>query len=360
VSDPKAEIERIQNALAAADDAIVDALDARARATLELKQLREENADLYFTRPRDHDIVARLRERAQAFPAEQIGAVMSEVLSGCQRLVAPMEVAFVGQEGGFGHLAARKHFGGAAHLHAVPSSKDVLADVERGRVAFGVLPFETSYDGVVTETLDLLARSDARICAEIPVRRSFHLLSKSGEPERIEKIYASSSAITACTDYLARRFPDAIILDARNGFVAAEQAAADETAAALATDVVAERVELRSAERSIEDRADLQTRYVAVGNDLPPRTGVDRTALAVATNDAPGVLFDCLRPFADRKVNVYHLETRPARGWDYRYLVLFEVDGHVTDRSVLAAIEELRTANRFVKVLGSYPRQTEG
>jgi len=123
--------------------------------------------------------------------------------------------------------------------------------------------------------------------------------------------------------------------------------------------VVAEVVSLLPAERSIEDRGDLQTRYVAVGNDLPPRTGADRTALAVATHDAPGVLFDCLRPFADRKVNIHHLETRPARGWDWRYLVLFEVDGHITDRAVLAAIEELRTANRFVKVLGSYPRQPE-
>ena len=38
-----------------------------------------------------------------------------------------------------------------------------------------------------------------------------------------------------------------------------------------------------------------------------------------------------------------------------RYLILLEVDGHMTDRPVLAAIEELRTSSRYVKVLGSYP-----
>jgi prephenate dehydratase len=56
---------------------------------------------------------------------------------------------------------------------------------------------------------------------------------------------------------------------------------------------------------------------------------------------------------------LYRLETRPARGWEFRYLVLFEVDGHVTDRAVLSSVEELRTAGRYVKVLGSYPRVKE-
>jgi chorismate mutase/prephenate dehydratase len=108
-------------------------------------------------------------------------------------------------------------------------------------------------------------------------------------------------------------------------------------------------------ERSIEDVADLWTRYVAVGHDFPPRSGTDRTAIALALHDAPGVLIECLRPFSDRKLNIFRLETRPARGWDFRYLILIEVDGHITDRPMLAAIEELRGASRYVRVLGSYP-----
>jgi chorismate mutase / prephenate dehydratase len=108
-------------------------------------------------------------------------------------------------------------------------------------------------------------------------------------------------------------------------------------------------------DRSIEDLSDLETRYVAIGNDFPPRTGRDRTAVAIALHDAPGVLIECLRPLADRKLNIYRLETRPARGWAWRYLILVEVDGHVTDRAILAALEDLRTSSRYVKVLGSYP-----
>jgi chorismate mutase/prephenate dehydratase len=180
-------------------------------------------------------------------------------------------------------------------------------------------------------------------------------VSQSGDREQVKKIYASPSAITACEGMLRERFAEALVIDTRNAVVAAQRAREEADAAALVTDWGAEQAGLAYVERAIEDVSDLETRYVAVGDDFPPRTGRDRTAIALALHDAPGVLIDCLRPFADRKLNIFRLETRPARGWDWRYLILVEVDGHITDRPILGAIEELRTSSRYVKALGSYP-----
>ncbi|MDH5671735.1 MAG: chorismate mutase [Myxococcales bacterium] len=350
------EPERIREALRQADQALAEALDARARAVREAVALRERSPDLYFSLPRDHEVIAYTTERVKELPAQAVSAVMTEVLSACSALVAPPIIAYVGQAGGFGHQAARKKFGSSAVLRPVDSAAEVLSEVERGQADFGIVPFETSHDGAVTATLNLLARSELKISAEIPIRRAFHLISQSGERDEVHKIYASSSAIAACEHYLAEHFPEATIIDVRNGVIAADHAAREPDAAALTTDLVATTSKLTIVERSLEDVEDLETRYVAVGNDFPPRTGLDRTAVALALHDAPGVLMECLRPFADRKLNLYRLETRPARGWEFRYLILFEVDGHITDRSVLAAIEELRGSSRYVKVLGSYPR----
>ena len=36
--------------------------------------------------------------------------------------------------------------------------------------------------------------------------------------------------------------------------------------------------------------------------------------------------------------------------------LFLEMDGHITDRAVLTAVEELRRLARHAKVLGSYPR----
>jgi len=356
MSDFKAKYERIQSDVEAADKALAAALDQRVAAVRGLLELRAEDPGGYYSLPRDADVKARMAESVQAFPSDAVRAVMTEVLSVCQRIVAPVEVAFAGVEGGFGHLAARAHFGAAATLHAVPSSEEVLAEVERGHCSYGLLPFETSYDGAVTNTLNLLARSDVKLCAEVPVRRAFHLLNQTGATDHVTRVYASASALTACERYLRDHYPDAELHDVRSGLVGAGQAKRDPSYAALGTELVAELSGLSFAVRNIEDVSDLHTRYVAVGNDYPPRTGEDRTAIALALHDAPGVLIDCLQPFAERKINIYRLETRPARGWEFRYLILIEVDGHITDRSLLAAVEDLRGSSRYVKVLGSYPK----
>ena len=242
---------------------------------------------------------------------------MTEMLSACARMIAPLEIAYVGQEGGFGHLGRAQAL--RQLRRAAPRRERRRRRCRRSSAAAPRSRSCRSRPRTTApspRTLNLLARSDAKICAEIRIRRAFHLISQSGEREQVKKIYASSSAIAACESYLRERFPNAIVIDCRNGMVAAQHAKDEADAAALATDLVAEQSGLAFVERSIEDLSDLETRYVAVGNDFPPRTGRDRTAVAIALHDAPGVLIECLRPFADRKLNIYRLETRPARGWD--------------------------------------------
>lgn len=356
MSDAKHDLERIRAALEAADRHLVEALDARAKAVLELAQVRAKTEGAYSVAPNDDEVVEKLVEKSHGFAKPALRSIVKEVLSASANLVGPVEVAYAGQEGGFGHLAARAHFGASATHKPVESAEAMLQAIARGRVAFGVLPFETSHDGAVTQTLNLLARSDVKICAEVPIRRSFHLLSRAGEPRQVKTICATPSALVAAERYLARAFPDVTLVDTRTHMAAAERAAQDTETAALGTSVLAELAGLPILEHTVEDVPDLDTRYVVVGNALPPRSGRDCTSVVVALHDGPGVLIDCLRPFAERKINLSRLETRPARGWEFRYLILVEVDGHITDRPTLAAVEELRSEGRYVKVLGSYPR----
>jgi chorismate mutase/prephenate dehydratase len=349
------EIERLRSMLEVADNALGEALDARAMAVKALADFKAGSPDTYLALRRDNEVIARMIERVQVFPRNAMRSVMTDVLSACTQMIAPVNIVYVGQEGGFGHLAARRQYGDSATLRPVDSAEQALSEVERGHASYAIVPFETSNDGAVTASLNLLARSDAKICAEVRVGRRFHLISQTGARDAVHKVYAAAGAITACEGFLRRSFPGALVIDVRNGVIAAQHAKEDAESAALATDLVAERAGLTYVERTIEDTSDLETRYVAVGNDYPPRSGKDRTALAIALHDAPGVLIECLQPFADRKLNIFRLETRPARGWAFRYLILVEVDGHVTDRPVVSAIEQLRTSSRYVKVLGSYP-----
>ena len=223
-------------------------------------------------------------------------------------------------------------------------------------MSFGVVPLETSSEGAVTATLHGLVASDAKLCAELTLPVQYQLFSQSGDPEQVLKIYGAAPAIGACERFFRNRFPDAIVVDVVSGEVAASFALNDDQAAAVGPELLGELHQLEIVHDHIEDLANVEMRFGIVGRELPSRTGQDRTAIAFAPGDEPGALHRGLEPFADRKINLSRLESRPAIGGEWKHIFFVEIDGHVTDRSLLTAIEELRRIARFVKVLGSYPR----
>ena len=88
MADPKQELERIREALAAADGTLAEALDARARATRELAALKTQNPELLVNLPRDHEVIAQHVERVRDFPKDAAAAVMTDVLSACSAVTA--------------------------------------------------------------------------------------------------------------------------------------------------------------------------------------------------------------------------------------------------------------------------------
>jgi chorismate mutase / prephenate dehydratase len=282
--------------------------------------------------------------------------VLREVLAATDAIVGPKTVAYLGPEGGFGHVAARRHFGAPATLRAVDSIAEVLEEVTRGRVSFGVIPLETSSEGAITATLHGLAESDVRICAEHAVPSSHHLFSLSGNPADVERIHGTPPAIAACERLLRNHFPHATVVDVPSGEAAAQQARQDERSAALGTEILGELYGLETARERVEDAHGIDIRFAIVGSDLPPRTGADRTVMALAVQDSPGELYQALQPFASRGINLTRIESRPAIGKPWKYLFFVEMDGHITERPLLTAIDELRNISQFVKILGSHPR----
>src|SRR5690242_7066732 len=98
MADDKHEIERIRAAIDASEAALAEALDARARAVGAFATLRAQSPEAYFTLPRDNEVITRMLERVAVFPKDAVRPVMTEILSACNRLTAPLEIAYVGQE----------------------------------------------------------------------------------------------------------------------------------------------------------------------------------------------------------------------------------------------------------------------
>jgi chorismate mutase/prephenate dehydratase len=349
-------LRRITNELEEADRQIVAALNARAKAIHEYLALREETGEVPLRLPKKAVVIEGARALAREFPAASIEPVFREVLSACTALITSDVVAYFGTPGDLAHAAARDYFGHAPRFRPAESVSAVLEAVIHGHATFGVVPLETSSDGAITATLKGLTATDAKLCAERVVPLRYQLLSQSGDPAHVLKIYGAAPAIAACERQLRSRYPDAILVDVQSGEAAAHFALGDDQSAALGSPLLRELHGLKLIDDRLEDDPDVITRFGIVGNRLPSRTGRDRTVLAIAPGDEPGALHRALRPLADRGINLTRIESRPSTGTQWKHVFFLEMDGHITDRAVLTAVEELRRTVRYAKVLGSYPR----
>jgi chorismate mutase/prephenate dehydratase len=356
MSDSKGRLVQLRAAIDAADGELMKALDGRARAVRELAALKESDPNAFVSLPTSDEVLARLREQRRDFPAPGLDSVVREVLSVCAEMVAPVRVAVLGPAGGFGHAAARAHFGTRASVDALETVGDVFAALERKAVGYGVVPLETSSDGTLFATLSGLAAGRARITAERTIAGQYHLFSKTGNAADVERVYGAAQVFAACSRALKSGFPRAPQLDMQSGIVAAQLAAEDHGAAAVGPELLGEIAALRVVRRDLEDDATLQLRFVILGSEAPRRTGRDRTMLALALGEEPGSLYAALQPFAEREINLTRLESRRVAGSGLGELFFLELDGHISDRPVLTAVEEVKAKSRNVRVLGSYPR----
>jgi chorismate mutase/prephenate dehydratase len=363
MADARDEMEQIRAAIEQADAELIAALDARARAVRDFVALRERDPHGDHVLPTSAEVIARLRELRRDFPEQGLEPVLREVLGACAQMIAPGQVAVVGPEGGFAHLAARRWFGARTEIRVAPTVRDAFEAIEGGHVPHAVVPFETSSDGALSATLAALTDTSAKVVGELSLPNSYHLFSCTGNAADVERIYGAAATLAACERTLRAEFPRAALLDVRSGVVAAQLALDDHGAAALGSELLAEMAAapdggqtLRIVRRDVEDDRDVHTRFVVLGRQQPQRTGSDRTMMLLVLSGEPGSLYAALQPFAERGINVTRLESRRVRGAAWQDVVFVELNGHVSDRSLLTAIDEVKARARHVKVVGSYPR----
>ena len=115
---------------------------------------------------------------------------------------------------------------------------------------------------------------------------------------------------------------------------------------------------LMSKSGRIEDNIHNFTRFLVVSRTSPERTGRDKTSVMFSVKDRTGALYDLLRPFAMRGINLTKIESRPSRRKAWEYLFFVDVEGHVADERVKQTLEEVKRQCLFLKILGSYPSGT--
>ncbi len=354
-----ADLEDIRTQIDALDEQIQQLINARAELAAEVKSAKGGHGSAvdYYRPDREAQVLRKLVARNQGPLADSVMLrLFREIMSACLAQQEPMRIAYLGPEGTFTQQAVYRQFGHS--VNAVPASdiEAVFLSVQSGEADFGVVPVENSTQGIVSHTLDLFLHSDLKITAEVELRIHQNLLTRARSLAEVQRVYGHPQALAQCKHWLAANLPNAETAPASSNAEAARRVRDLPDAAAIAGQHAAEVYGLPILVANIEDQADNSTRFLVLGKQLLPPSGDDKTTLMVAGSDGPGALFRLIEPLSRHEVNMSRIASRPSRQGLWDYIFYIDIDGHVSDDNLAAALVELQTSARQVKVLGTYPR----
>ena len=350
----------------------IDAVDAqlhaliteRARLARQVGISKHADGHLVdFYRPeRESQVLRMALQRNQSFKGglrdEEILRLFREIMSACLAQEEPLKVGFLGPEGTFTQTAVYKHFGHSVRALPLASIDEVFHEVEAAHADFGVVPIENSTEGSVNHTLDRFLSSPLKICGEVELRIHQQLMGRMDSLPRIQRVCTHAQSLAQCRSWLQEHLPDAELVPVSSNAEGARRARDEAGTAAIAGETAAEVYGLTVLATDIEDRPDNTTRFFVIGRKLFAASGSDRTTLLVSTHrtSAPGALHRLLGPLAKHKITMTRIESRPSRRQKWDYVFFLDIEGHVDDKNVAAALKALKAQTALYRVLGSYPR----
>jgi len=266
-----------------------------------------------------------------------------------------LRVAFQGELGAYSESAVYSFFGQSAEVKPCKSFDDVFESVKTEDVNYGVVPIENSIEGSVNRTYDLFLEYDLKVCGEIIIRISHCLIAHKGTNiDQIKTVYSHPQALAQCRKFLEQHKLKAISTFDTAGSVKMIKEENMMDAAAIASERAAQIYDMTILAKEIEDNKNNSTRFFVLDKKDSPYSGQDKTSIIFAAKSVPGALYQILKEFADRNINLTKIESRPTKStpWEYHFYLDFE--GHRTETKCQQALNSIRDKTIFVKILGSY------
>jgi len=351
-------VEDLRRKIDEVDVQIVKLIGERVRIAEEIGKEKKEQKKQIEDRQREAAVLENVKSIAQKenISQEDIEGIYRQIIATSKR-IEEIEVAFQGEIGAYSEEAALQFFGPSIQSKPRESLDDVFKVVERGEVQFGVVPVENSLEGSIGRVYDLLLDSSLRVCGEIELRVIHCLI---GVPEArldlIRRVYSHPQALGQCKAFLRHLGAELIPTYDTAGSVKMVKETGRPDRGAIASARAAELYSMKILAREIEDTPNNFTRFFILSKQDSPPSGNDKTSIVFSLKHKPGTLYESLKEFAVRNINLTKIESRPTRQkpWEYNFYLDFE--GHRDDKASREALESLDRNSRFMKVLGSYPK----
>lgn len=376
-----ATLETIRDEITALDGDLLRLLARRKQLSIDVARSKQADRRPIRDQVREQELLERLIQegRPQGLSPHYISqiyhliiedSVLSQQTYIQEQLNAEQQgtltsIAFLGPRGSYSSLAARKYL--SRHTDQVLETscsnfQQVIDEVESGRVQYGVLPIENTSSGSINEVYDLMQHTSLSIVGELTLPIEHCLLAAvTTTPEQITTIYAHPQPIQQCSNYLHSQMSQVHLeyCDSSSAAMAKVQAEASPHAAALGSAAGGELFGLEPIASHLANQQDNITRFIVVARkaiEVAPQIPA-KTTLILSTAQKAGSLVEALLVLRNHHINMTKLESRPIQGNPWEEMFYIDVAANLNSAAMQAALKELNSIARALKVLGCYPSE---
>ena len=272
------------------------------------------------------------------------------------------EVVCLGMGGSYSEIAKDKLFKAYdlyLYQRSLNNIKECIDYVDENANAVAILPVETTYKGIIRETIDNLITTknqNIQILAETIIPVNDCILSKTTEFYSLSGLIANPNALSKCKTFIKEEMPrqiDVVIADSMDDS-ARRLNNFNLTYSIIGTPKTAEIYNLNILKEHIEDFKNNNRRFIVIGDGVTKPTGKDKTSIVMFLDDRQGALLDIVQVFVKYHINITQINSKMMNNDLNEQAVFIDFDGHKEDELSKKLIDDLIPNTKGLRIIGSY------
>ena len=269
-----------------------------------------------------------------------------------------VKIAFQGELGAYSHIAAKELFNDS-EIKACATFEETFKLAYDDASYKIIIPIENSLAGRVADIHYRLPKYKLQIYAEHFQKVEHNLLVlPSSKLTDIEFVRSHAQAIGQCQKMITKNNFKTIVSADTAGSAKDLANNKESNIAAIASKLSAEIYNLKILEKNVEDEKGNVTRFLIMGKNVhQPNYVKDKkfiTSCIFRLKSIPSALYKCLGGFATNQINMTKLESFSVKNTFDQANFYLDFEGHLEEKRVKIAMEELGFHTQSLDVLGVY------
>ncbi|MCR4898082.1 MAG: hypothetical protein K5892_02540 [Acholeplasmatales bacterium] len=259
----------------------------------------------------------------------------------------------LGPKGTYSDVAAKAFLKDLAG-YEVEYEKSILNVSKNINDNLAVLPFENTLDGFVLESLDQIIYNDLKILKQYKLSIDFAFVSNAKKIEDIKNVYVQFKAYGQCLDFLSK-YNFNVLKTESNIESLNLLLKADNSYGAIIPIHSLNDYKFNLEIKHVADSKNNETRFFLVSKEKSKFNHLNECEASILFNaiiDKPGILFNILKRFHDRNINLKAIMSRPSKNGIGQYNFYIECSLNSNDLKILyELIDEVNNTNELKAIL---------